>query len=432
LREFPGLVWSLPDAPFPGANSPYPLAEIALYDLLQQNYPDGRYSGIVFGAVDPNSVRVQRLYQQIASNAAWSPDDLYQVKILDPRLGVLLFHPGAASVTVPRGSGSENLMARVDYDVLDWRILRDEFRFAYNLPAQHRLAVGSLKVSRVTGPDGRLSAGIPLLEDADGPAEIQAISHDRADHILLMDLDTGGIYLEQPEGDATNSANPIVRVDKSLGVVTMRDTDDDASNGTTVHLRLPDGTVVTDLAVDGRAIRALYMANDEYAVQVLKTPSLYQATSARPELGQFYIGGSGAIGGGTTRVYFPASDAGRKVIAGEISYRRTGDLAPRLLMSQDFVIQPANLADPVALPFIDIRTADPDAAQIDVAIDARSNGIGVRDVRGASIAVRTVWNPDSFNLDGSPEQNLLSFERFLRGFRRSTIETYLEQGGRLQ
>ncbi len=423
-RDFLGLTFNVAgNATVPTGDNPYPLASVTLADLIAQNNSDGRYDGVTLGSVEGESLRVQRFYLQVPAINTWSTDDVYECKVLTPELGVILFHPNAHVATVPRPDGSEPLSARVDYDVFDWRVIREEFRFAYGLSAQHRLALGGLKVRGLQGPDGRQLVGIQNLEGPSATAALSATGNDRADHLVLMDLDTGGVFLEQESGQPSNTALAIVRVDKTSGLVTLRDVDNDPSNGTTVHLRLPDGTVLTNVQIDNRAIRALYMTRNEYAVQVLKSPSLYTSSLARPGYAQYYVGNSSALGGLATRIYFPASDAGRKVSFGEIVYRVAGGDYPASIVSQDFVIRPPS-GDPLGLPYIDIREVVPDAARIDV----REYGYGARDVKGASVAVRTLWNPDFFRLSNDGAANVGRIDRWMRGYRRSTNETYLEQG----
>lgn len=424
-RDFPGLRF---EVPIPGV-TPYPLYSQTLASLLllPENNIDGRYNGLVLGAIDPSSVRVQRAFEEIGMVTPWNPEDIYQYRLLTPQLGVLLFHPRASGEFIPRGSGKEALKARVDYDVYDWRVLREEFRFPYGLPAQHRLAVGSLKVGGQTGPDGRTQIGIENLEGPNAVAALGNTGHTRADHFVLMDLDTGGVILEKPDGEAAGTANPIITLDKSSGLISVRDVDGDASNGITVQMRLPDGTIVTDMQIDNRALRALYMVRSEYAVQVMKAPSLYAATFALPSYGQYYVGGSG-VGGAQTRIYFPRSDAGRKVSFGEINYRRAGDISPRQITSQDFVIQ-GSAGDPLGLPYIDITAVDGSATQIDIT----TYGYAARDVKAASVAVRTIWNPDFVRLTNNATQNVTErIDRWTRGYRKSTNETYLEQGSLLR
>lgn len=428
-RDFVGLRF---DVPIGGLAPAYPLFSQSLISILQLpgNNIGGRYNGIVLGSIDPSSVRVQRQYREVVGPQSWSTDDVFEYRILTPELGVLLFHPRAYSAFIPRAAGKEALFARVDYDVYDWRVLREEFRFPYGLPAQHRLSVGSLKVGGQEGYDGRPLTGIANLENTVANDEIEATGHARADHFVLMDLDTGGIILEKPDGEASTSANPIITIDKTSGLISVRDIDGNAANGITVQMRLPDGTILPAVQIDNRALRALYMVRNEYAVQVMKTPSLYSNAADRPSFGQYYVGGSvGSVGGVGTRIYFPRSDVGRKVTFGEINYRRAGDLTPRQITSQDFVIVSPNATDPLGLPYVDITDIDSNAAQLDVRIDARSLGYAARDVKSASIAVRTIWNPDFMKFTGDSALNVSQrIDRWTRGYRKSTNETYLEQG----
>lgn len=420
-RSFFGLSGLVPGTTRGSTAEYFPLGSVSLASLVPAS------EGTLV-SVDPRSVRVQREFTPISASNSWSTVDPYEVKILSEPLGVFLFNPAAYTTRIERGNEIETLKVRMDYQVYDWRVLREEFRFPANLPADHQLAVGSILTSNVVAADGRPDAdGISVLEGSMATNLLAAANNHRADHFVLQDMTTGGIFVEQAPGAPSTSNNPVLRINKSTGVLSIRDTDDDPSNGTTVPLLLLDGTVVT-VQLDGRAVRALYMTKDNYAVQVIKAPSLYSSSFRRPGVGEYYVGGSGAIGGGATRVYFPASDVGRKVTVGELNYRRVGDTQPRQIFGQDFVIQAGSTADPVGLPFIDIRSADSDAESIDLTGTGISNGYGLRDVKAASLAVRTVWNPDGFTLGEDGVANLRRLEQWLQSTRKSTIETYLEQG----
>lgn len=302
------------------------------------------------------------------------------------------------------------LQARVDYDVYDWRIIRDEFRVSdLTVPATHRLALGNLKVGGNGGPDGRPLTGIFL--EANGET-----SDPRSDHFVLVDTETGGLVYEKD-----TSGRLLVRVDKSLGLVTFNDSDNNAANGLTGQLRLPDGTTQS-VEMSGRNLRALYMANDEWSVQALKSAAIYRVTYARPAPAQYYVGGTnGALGGGATRVYFPVPDTGRKVSIGEIFYRDSNNNI-QIIESQDFVIG-ASPADPIGLPYIDIKEVAPDAVSFDF-----TYGYAVRNIRGASIVVRVLWNPQRFALSGDNAQNMRRLDEWGRGWRRTVTETYLQRG----
>ena len=228
-----------------------------------------------------------------------------------------------------------------------------------------------------------------------------------------MDLRTGGTYVEQN----------LIQVDKSRGLITFLDADAsrDGIQGTVL---LPDGTTKeVDLA--GRPVRALYQARYEWAVQVLKSASSYAVTASTPTVGQFYVGGSGAIGGDVHRIYFPPCDTGRKVTVGQLWYFDPGDTSPRSVQSQDFKIKPADaVGDTTKLPYIDIRDVDGNATSF----DQTTYGYAARDIKGSSLVVRTIWNPNSFSLSNNSAANVRNQVTWGQSWRHSTSETFLDQG----
>jgi hypothetical protein len=382
-------------------------------------------------SVEYESVRVARLYRQIGRNVNFTPSGEhapYEYKLLDDSLGVLLFNPAGYNHFERRRGGRVPLQARVDYDVYDWRIVRDEFRVPdYILPATHRLALGNLKVNQAPGPDGRTSGGIVLETGPSGDPTQHALTS----HFLLIDVETGARVFEKAA-----DGRVLVRVDKSVGNVTISDLDNDDSNGLQGRLYFPDSTTAT-VNLGGRTLRALYMANDEWSVQAMKAAALYRTTYARPAAAQYYVGGSAAAFFGSslpnenaavsrTRIYFPVIDTGRKVSVGEILYRDTANNL-QIIESQDFVIT-ASPADPLGLPYIDIREVAPDAASFDYA----TYGYAVRNVRGASLVVRVLWNPNRFTLGSDQAQNLRRLDEWGRGWRRTVTETYLQRGDNIR
>jgi hypothetical protein len=95
----------------------------------------------------------------------------------------------------------------------------------------------------------------------------------------------------------------------------------------------------------------------------------------------------------------------------------------RSLLNQDFVIRNAPVDPALNLPYIDITDIDPAAETIDF-----SQGFGARNIEGASIAVRALWNPATFVLVSDPATNIRRLEEWQRNWRRSTVETYLTRG----
>ncbi|MFZ4506297.1 MAG: hypothetical protein ACOYON_01200 [Fimbriimonas sp.] len=335
-------------------------------------------------------------------------NDPFEFSILDYEYGIFLFNPQGYNIQLGTLGGKQPLKPRISYDIRDWRILREEFRVADQDPPRYRLAVGSLKVANAAGPDGRPLQGIIGSENA------IATSDPLADHFLMLDLETGGIYYERFNGVS------LIRLDKTNGVINFVDADG-SRGGYQARIRLQDGS---DRQVDlaGRAVRVLYMANNEWAVQLLKASNRYGQSLNRPGAAEYYLGGSGSLGGSATRIYFPQSDLGRKVQVGNIYYRRAGDTRARKITDQDFVVRGAPV-DGTGLAYIDIRDVDADAVEFD-----QTYGFAVRDVRSGSIAVRVLWNPERFNLVDDPDENIQRLEKWGRSWRKTTVETYLTPG----
>jgi type II secretory pathway pseudopilin PulG len=434
-RDYAGLTASVPNGT-PDVNGILPIDSISIQSLL---------SGVTLGSVDIGTLRVRRAFLQIPVGGDWNAYEPYACKLLNPSLGVILFSPSAFGQTISGPSGRVPLQARIDYDVYDWRIIREEFRFPSGQLAQHQLALGAIKIghdpnSAIPGQadfDGRTTTDIGPLEGllSDGTAsQTQSANVSSANNFVLMDLDTGGVYMEKNQ-TAPVDASPIdtfISVNKSTGLITVRDLDGTTS-GTQANLLLPDGTLLTNVTIDNRAVRALYVPKTEYSVQVLKAPASYMESTVTPGIGQFAIGANLSAGAASaTRIYFPVCDVGRKVSAGIINYRRSSDNSPRQLHNQDFVIAFPAVKDSVGLPCIDVTSIDPQATTLDVSINSHSFGYAVSTVKGDSVAVRVLWNPGYFLLGqdtgNDSTGNIYKVNTWGQGWRQATNETYLEQG----
>jgi type II secretory pathway pseudopilin PulG len=355
----------------------------------------GLGAGEQFLGVDYDSVRLARRFDEVAT---FTPGEPYEYKLLSTRLGLLLFNPAGYDFVERRGNRRVPLQARVNYDVYDWRILREEFRVPDRQNGQYRLAVGNLKITGNADADNRtyqgLNLGLPNNPD-----------------FVLQDLDSGGII-----------SPTSYRVDRSLGLITF-------ANPSAIEVTYVGAN--DPVTVDGRnrPVRALYQAVGEWAVQVSKAPSRYRIAFGTPGIGEFYVGTSAdpLIPGentnlSRTRIYFPWSDVGRKVTVAQIWYTRQGDTNPRSMANQDFIIT-ASPADPTGLPYVDIREADSRAQSFDFS----RYGYAARVVKGASVTVRVIWNPASFALQNNASENMGRFEQWGRNYRVQRLETYLQR-----
>lgn len=369
--------------------------------------------GLTFIGAELDTIRVQRVFDPAATflteadvqaNPSLRDDAAYQMVLLSDSLGAILFNPLASTYVERRGGGRFPMTARVDYDVLDWRNIRDDFRVPNQIPFQRKLILESLKVQGEQDNDGLVFNGL----------EFQVAGNtggfERRDFVVF-DRETGGVYTP----DSYN-------IDKSSGILTFRDVDNDLSNGLSARIVFSGEntpTVIPD--VRGRSVRAIYQAKGDFAIQVIKPTSNYQAVSSSSlGFGQCYVGGTDiAATGLPRRLYFPLADVGKKVIVGEAWYQ-DGSGNPQVMEEQDFIIQ----ADP-ALPlgFIDLTEKRPAATSFDF-----SRGYAVRNVRGASVTARVFWNTARFNLTTNPAENMNRLGTWLGSLRRTSTESFLVRG----
>ena len=422
-----------------------PLVRVPLVELLADTTEI--MSGYSFQSVEPDSVRLAPQYVRVGSWTTldsigavagnYAPIDPFEMKVADRDLGVLIFSPAAREGVVSRPGGTEEpLLARVDYDVLDWRIIKEDFRALGN-SVTFPLALQSLKVGNNDGPDGLANGGLFTIDRSQA---IDGNSYDPVpsprDNVVIVDLATGfevqkyrndstdanGRTLADVTSGAATIADILFTVDKSRGSVTLLDADT-AVPGIQVRLIPPVGGGAPFLVnSNNRSFRVLYRARDEWAVQVLKGASQYSLVNALPANlapDQAIVGGPTT--GLATRVYFPRSEAGHKVTIDRIAYKDSS--GEHLLEGQDFVIRPAKASDVPDLPYADITevlgTGDPNL-QFSYAY-----GLPVRGIKGASLSVRVVWNPESFDLTGDTATNMARADEWGRGWRKSVTETYL-------
>jgi len=358
-------------------------------------------------AIQFDTVRVQRLFEQlttptlfisqaaIAGNSGLLDDAAYQYVVTDRNIGTLLFNPAGFNYQELRGRTRAPMSARVDYDVFDWRILRDDFRIPVEASnADHRLNVQAVKVRGNMDVDGTRYDGIGIT-----PAGVTSPD------LVIIDTDTGAVV-----GDDA------YKVEKSLGRIMF--------NSFAATLYYPDGSTENITDIRGRSLRALYMTTNAFSVQVIKAASNYvPVNSATLGFQQCYIGGTNlAAQGDVTSVYFPVSDVGKRVIVGEIWYDSpTGRVH---LEDQEFEIRAPKGA--LNLGYIDVREKDATATNL---VNFATTSIQpVKRVRGASVTVRVLWNPTSINFTNDVNENVRRLDVYLRSTRRIDTENILVRG----
>ena len=296
------------------ANTPAPFAYMTLN--LNALAPPGES----YVSIDPNSVQIQRVFTPVAAATAFSATDPYQYKILNLHLGVILFSPVGYNYDIVRASGQrEPLRGRVDYQTQDWRIISDEYRLEDG-QFDYKLSLGSIKVLGTSYADALPYKGI-------GVQTLLAAGTTSNTDVMFQDVQTGGLIIYDPSnppaapsGNSLNDANidptkSSFYVDKSTGTFRVVDFDA-ATNGNQVLLALPDPTSPTGFAPpkavnsNGRTVRVLYMARNEWAVAPLLAAAVYYEVPPNPTgpgAAQYTVAAAGS------RVYFPNMDVGRKV-----------------------------------------------------------------------------------------------------------------------
>ena len=381
--------------------------------------------GAGFIRIDPDTVQVSRLFDEIPpagtfltdadirGNSALLDDASYQFTSLSDRLGILMFNPKGASYTEQRRQGRTKLVARVDYGVQDWRNLREDFRVPTGLPSQHKLIMNSIKVKDVSSIDGTRYKGLGFLIPV-----LPAPAPEAETDFLLLDRETGGVIL--PSG---------YKVDKSTGLISFIDVDNNPANGLTADIVYqdppPNLNVNGRIDIRNRPVRAIYQANGEFAVQPQKATSRYRVTySATLGYAQCYPGRSNGVEttSSPNRLYFTLSEVGKKVILGEVWYRDTGGNL-KSMNEQEFLIKAPGVGDPFPYAYIDLTEKDPAAASFDY-----TRGFAVRTVRGSSVSVRVFYNPETFKLTNDPDENMRLLGIWLSNMRKVTTETFLLKG----
>jgi type II secretory pathway pseudopilin PulG len=395
--------------------------------------------------VEANSLRVAQLYTQIALTDAFDITRPYTYKVINARIGQLLFNRALFGKYEERaGAKRQSVVARIDYDVRDWRILHEDFRVTQSFPAGLskviKLAIPSLKTNSVNGADAQTAPShAQVIGGQDRPnasmEDVFIVNNTQvanantvvADNFLVVDIETGGQLVEQ------NAGRPTFQINKNTGNLTLFDVDSDDTTGLTQIVALHDGTT-QQVNVTGRTLRVYYMGKDEWAVQTTRNPARYNLTYGLPGAGQFYVGGTDAtLGGLQTRIYFPRMDANRRVSIGRIRYIAGG--VERTLLGSDFQVR-FNSGDTITstLPSIDIRDVDPTATAIEAqSPSAASTAFSVDDVRGVSMICKVFFNNATFALTPNTATNLTTgFNQWAREWNVTSKETYLHRGESIQ
>ncbi len=408
--------------------------------------------GATFVSLDPSSVQVNRLYEEVPFNLpiAFTAGNGYQYTVLNRQLGILMFNPAAYTQYDQRpGSSREPKRVYFDYTVRDWRALREDFRLSnitvgVDLPngttdvAQvasnvYRVAIPSLRTVTDRAPDNTVEQQLELsgLFELVPPAarlnvDLSPTQAANTDNMFLVDLETGGVLYENYNAVQT------IRVNKGLGEIQFFDADANPVNGVTGAILLPTGATEV-VRLDDRALRVVYSAKKNWALHIFKAANRYSVTTtATGLLGPTFVypgGANGALAGLNRRIYFPRMDAGQTVSIGRLHYIDSNG-TPRTLEGVQGVVRfyTRNESIAVPMPAIDLEEIVPDANPSNVQLNLARPGGPLEGVRGASIKARAFWNPNFFALTNDEVQNLnFGYSRWARQWNIRTKETFIDR-----
>lgn len=398
-------------------------------------------------SIDFSSLRLERMFDQVAVNGSFNfnrnadgtPQNPYQYMVLDvdpstndvkrDTIGTILINPLAYGYVEQTVSGQAVLLqARADYDVFDWRILKEDFKVPDSVPYQYQLALGNLKHHYGYEPDGTLFLGMGFeVPNEDGtPWDFEKRD------VVVQDLATGGIITKAGAGGFA--------VNYSIGMLVFNPAQEQlqptpAPTTPCLFETLPLTNVPVPVPVQGMTVRVYYMANGEWATQLLKSDSSYQlltntSPASSPLPGQVFItapltpsGSSTTVTNSDPTISFPTVDVGATVTIDQIWYDASNSTIPELMSGQSFIVKAADHGHPSSA-YITLTDIDPYATGEDF-----SNNYSVRGVKGLSLSVRVLWNPNFLTYTQDSSTNVTQvFNQWAQGWRHITTEGILQRG----
>lgn len=367
----------------------------APYPVWQNIYaPGGR-------DIVPGSEIVSREFMRLPFPPAFT-NDPYEYAVL-PRtsqvapfatVGALIFNPLGHTYIERSAYGNAPLTAKIDYNVLDWHIIRDDRSLPGGPPYSVRLTLKDIKKAGEFESDQRKYTGI--WRDPDAPPV----------SVLIYNLSTG----EEVPADAYT-------VNYRDGVVTFSDAFGDAYRSRN----------------ESPSFRFYYKAHGDWGVQVQKAASAYRMSrtnTANLGYGEFYLGG-GRHGGDPTRMYFSLMEAGKTITVRELWYYSLNTLTNVVTLKKSSnetyrinadpgLFQSLGFAPMTWVDLLDNHDTPTDRA-VGWALDQPV--VVAQGVEGISFRVRVIWNGGA-SVTRTGGANATSLR-----WRRNDLDTFLTRSG---
>jgi type II secretory pathway pseudopilin PulG len=296
-------------------------------------------------------------------NIAWDNQDPYQFYVRSAKegglfnAGVLVFNPYGHTWVERNENGQQPLTAYIDYDTLDWHVIREDRAMPASAPYQVPLSLKGIK---------------QLDEVLDDQSTYNGLIHgvDKAQNIgdvVIYNTTTGQ---QVPRINPTTNL-PNYYVNHKEGRVTFHDNFGNANASAT--------------------FRFFYKAHGDWALVVQKATTTYRRrdpSSMGAAYNEFYVIPPATQA--STRVYFAPSEAGKTVAVREIRYTDATGQSRRLSNVSFRINADRGLFETLGsarLTWFDIKEKDAGAATLDEA----TTGQAVNGVQGLSFRTRVLW-----------------------------------------
>jgi len=354
-----------------------------VYDLRQRHPnqpPDAPFLPLPSGArLEQDEEFVYRGFDLLGPNEPFSSSDPYQFRVLNQVVGIIGFNPLAATIRTASGKG---VVAKVDYDVDDWHIIRDDRTVPFSPPHTVKLTLNNLL--RIGEVDEYQEQYASLIKGyADRPVDRTGTQNI---DLLVVDMETGLTIDsrslqrqdEDREVDIPGASDLNGRINYDSGSIRF---------GDAVQWTLPNGQLAPPDSMGGKRIRVYYRTQQNWGVQLTKAFTNYVRETNVADLGyrEFGVGTGGYM-------YFPIQDHDHAVLVDyswvhrvdgqEILRTETGEY--HQISDPVSAESPQNqFGSPVPYWWVRVNAAD--------RLGFVADSIRVMRVRGVTVRARAIW-----------------------------------------
>jgi prepilin-type N-terminal cleavage/methylation domain-containing protein len=326
--------------------------------------------------------------------------DPFEFKVYDTLYGLLGFNPAAATQPVPEQQG-RGIEVRIDYDVDDWHILRQDeavpteqldVNAGTGLHAIKLISDGIKQVGDIEDTINFVAAGSGNVDTTyQYPGLIRSYpgSPGRAGtpgvDLVVVDLQTGLRIDSTTLQKLGNSGNG--DIDYAKGILHLKDAATWSPPG--------GGAPSVAMSTGGRRVRIYYRIFNDMGVATLKPYTSYFRSASAPADRQYFQFSSGFL-------LFTSQDA-EKTVAVDYTWQskstgairtETGELHRVEAPEQPVRFGP-NLPAGTTAAWLRLTHADTDpsrgAGDSGADADVKADSVCIRGVRGASVHTRVVW-----------------------------------------